>query len=468
MTLSLETPRHPLATALPAASRGENLRFRLGYLLPQYLRAALRTRPYAARLVDRLDPDRRGLEQMRELRARHGSGPVLVRGLLGPALLVLDAQDARKVLDGPVALYAVDTREKTAGYAALQPAALAVSHGRQRTARRAFTDAVLEAGVPVHRLGGHFLRVAGEEARALLGPRAEQGLTPDVIGERVERMGRRCFLGEAGADDGELARLLGALLAEADRALGRPWRPARARRLRRSLMRRQARYVCEADPRSLTGLFRLAPKGPETSPEAQLTSWLAALGIVHTTVVQALALLATHPAQHRLAAEEVATADRCQGMRTAAGYEAMPYVRACVLEAARLWPPVPVQTRRTTAETSWRSAVAPAGTELLVPTAFHARDEERLDHAHRFAPDAWLDGSAVRHRAAHPFGVGEARCSGSELALLLATGFVAEFLRGGELAAAGVRMGPRRPLPVSFDTRRLRIGYRAYRTHRDG
>ncbi|MFI1971912.1 hypothetical protein BLA24_02060 [Streptomyces cinnamoneus] len=449
-----------IRTALPTASRSENLRLTLLYFLPNYLKGVFRARPRVGRLVARLDPGRHGAETMRRLRRRHGRGPVVVRGTSGPTLLVLDAEDARQVLSGPVEVYAVDTWEKVSGFAAVQPEALVASHGRQRTARRAFNDAVLDAGLPVHRLAGHFLRVVGEESRALLGPEAEAGLTAGQIRERVERVGRRCFLGEAAADDEEFSRLLGELLAEANWMGARRWRAARTRRLRRRMMQRQARYLCDADPRSLTGLFRTAPRGPETAPEGQVAHWFMALGVVHAAVVQTLSLLATHPRHHARAVREVREADRRHGAHTVAGFEAMDYVRACVQDAVRLWPPVPSLMRRTTAETRWRTAVAPGGVNVLVPAAFHARDEERIDYAHRFAPQKWLDGTAGEDWAVSPFSRGEARCSGTELGILLATGFVAEFLRGGELAVAGVRLDPGRPLPHGFDATRLRIGYR--------
>ncbi|MEU5051649.1 cytochrome P450 [Streptomyces sp. NPDC021096] len=450
-------------TALPTASRSENLRLTLGYFLPNYLRGVFRSRPGMARLVAAVDPNRRGMELMRELRRRHGRGPVVVRGTSGPTLLVLDADDARQVLAGPVETYAVDTWEKVSGFAAVQPEALVASHGRQRTARRAFNDAVLDAGCPAHRLAGHFLRVVGEESRALLGLRAEAGLSAQEVRGRLERVGRRCFLGEAAAGDEEFSRLLGELLAEANWMGARRWRKARTRRVRRKMMQRQARYLCDADPRSLTGLFRTAPRGPETAPEGQVAHWFMALGVVHAAVVQTLALLATHPLPYRQAVEEVRAADKRHGAHTVAGFGDMPYLRACVQDAARLWPPVPSLMRRTTAETRWRSAVAPGGMNVLVPAGFHARDEERLDYAHRFAPERWLDGTADADWAVSPFSRGEAQCSGMELGLLLATSFVAEFLRGGELAVAGVRLSPQRPLPHTFDVTRLRIGYRPHR-----
>ncbi|MEU7137414.1 cytochrome P450 [Streptomyces sp. NPDC046261] len=450
-------------SALPTASRSENLRLTLGYFLPNYLKGVFRPRPGMARLVAAVDPNRRGMELMRELRRRHGRGPVVVRGTSGPTLLVLDAEDARQVLAGPVEVYAVDTWEKVSGFAAVQPEALVASHGRQRTARRAFNDAVLGAGCPAHGLASHFLRVVGEESRALLGLRAEAGLPAEELRGRLERIGRRCFLGEAAAGDEEFSRLLAELLAEANWMGARRWRTARTRRIRRRMMQRQARYLCDADPRSLTGLFRTAPRGPETAPEGQVAHWFMALGVVHAAVVQTLALLATHPLPYRQAVEEVRAADRRHGAHTVAGFGDMPYLRACVQEAARLWPPVPSLMRRTTAETRWRSAVAPGGMNVLVPAGFHARDEERVEYAHRFAPEKWLDGTADADWAVSPFSRGEAQCSGMELGLLLATSFVAEFLRGGELAVAGVRLSPQRPLPLTFDASRLRIGYRPYR-----
>ncbi|GAA3073879.1 hypothetical protein GCM10020000_68530 [Streptomyces olivoverticillatus] len=200
--------------ALPVASRGENFRLTVGYFLPNYLRGIFRSRPRLARLVARLDPGRRGLRLMRVMRRRHGRGPVVVRGTSGPTLLVLDAEDARQVLAGPVEVYAVDTWEKVSGFATVQPEALIASHGRQRTARRAFNDAVLDAGRPVHRLAGHFLRIAGEEARALLGPRAEAGLSAEPGPRPRGADGQAVFPGRGGG------RRRG-VLAPAGRAAGR-------------------------------------------------------------------------------------------------------------------------------------------------------------------------------------------------------------------------------------------------------
>ncbi|MCC3769299.1 cytochrome P450 [Streptomyces sp. UNOC14_S4] len=456
-------------TVLPTASAGENLRLALAYFLPGHLAGLFRTRPRVAALAARLDAARHGLETMRRMRRRHGRGPVLVRGTSGPTLLVLDADDARQVLAGPVDVYAVDTWEKVAGFAEVQPDTLIASHGRQRTVRRAFNDSVLDAGCPVHRLADHFLRVVGEEASSLLGPRAVAGLDAEAVRERFERVGRRCFLGEAAADDVEFSRLLGELLAEANWLGARRWRTAAARRARRRMMLRQSRYLSDADPRSLAGLFTAAPRGPETAPECQLTHWFMGLSVVQAAAVQALALLATHPRQHERALVELRAADRRHGSRTVAGFLDMPYVRACVQDAARLWPPVTGLMRRTTGETRWRDAVAPGGVNVLVPAAFHARDGERLDYAHRFTPEKWLDGTAEADWAISPFSRGEAQCSGMELGLQLATGFVAELLRGGELAVSGVRLSPARPLPYSFDATRLRIGVRptGHRTEAD-
>ncbi len=448
-------------TSPPTATAGENLRLALTYLLPAYLKGAFRGRPRVAALVARLDAARHGVDTMRRMRRRHGRGPVMVRGTSGPTLLVLDADDARQVLTGPVEVYAVDTWEKVTGFAGVQPDALVASHGGQRAVRRAFNDSVLDAGCPVHRLADHFLRVVGEEAAALLGPRAVAGLDADAFRERFERVGRRCFLGEAAADDVEFSRLLGELLAEANWMGARRWRLAHVRRVRRRMMQRQARYLAEADPHSLTGLFAAAPRGPETAPEGQLSHWFMALTSVQAATVQALALLATHPRHHERALAEVGAADRKHGARTVAGFCDMPYVRACVQDAARLWPPVTGLMRRTTAETRWRDAVAPGGVNVLVPAGFHARDGERIEYAHRFAPELWLDGTAEGDWAISPFSRGEAECSGTELALQLATGFVAELLRGGELAVSGVRMGPAGPLPYTFDATRLRVGVRA-------
>ena len=68
---------------------------------------------------------------------------------------------------------------------------------------------------------------------------------------------------------------------------------------------------------------------------------------------------------------------------------------AAVQESLRLWPTTLVLRESRTA-TEWRGRWAPAGTEFAIVSSVFHRDEQALDFANRFEPDAWLDGRTGR------------------------------------------------------------------------
>ncbi|MGW0804491.1 cytochrome P450 [Nonomuraea sp. NPDC002799] len=278
-----------------------------------------------------------------DLESRYGGRPVLVRGLRGPALLVLSKRDALRVLSEGDDAYAPSVEQRP-------------------------------FGLPTDVLRPAFIEIAREEAGTL----TEGVVDYARLNARWQRVARRCVYGDGAARDEELTRLLTGVTRA-----GR-WRARRRQDLLAG--RYDARiidHLRRAEPGSLAGLIAERSGEADSRGLMQAAFWLMGLGVAGTGLMQTLALLAVHPA-HRKAAR--ADAD---------------HLRACLREALRLWPPVPALSRVTTTETDWYGATLPPGTTVLVPMAAHQRNP-RLAYADTFTPEIWLDGTAAQEWWAMP------------------------------------------------------------------
>ncbi|MFG1706169.1 cytochrome P450 [Nonomuraea sp. M3C6] len=339
-----------------------------------------------------------------ELDSRYGGRPVLVRGLRGPALLVMSKRDALRVLSEHDS-YAPAAEERPFG----------------------LTTDVLRPG---------FIEIARAEAK---------GLTSGVVDHTRlnacwQRVARRCVYGDGAAGDEELTRLLEAV-TRAGRRRSRQRAQRRVQRRREILSGRYDARIIDhlhrAEPGSLAGLIAETPDA-EARGLMQAAFWLMGLGVAATALTQTLALLAAHPT-HRKAAR--ADPD---------------HLRACLREGLRLWPPVPVLSRVTTAETGWYGTTLPAGLTVLVPIAAHQRNP-RLPYANTFAPEIWLDGTAADEWWARP------GCDGVHLTLAVGTAFLGGILRDARPKPVGRVLSPHRPLPHTLNMSRLRVTMRPAR-----
>src|SRR5258708_473486 len=155
------------------------------------------------------------------------------------------------------------------------------------------------------------------------------------------RISRRCVLGDSAADDTELSEEHSRLRGDGDWLGLKVWNRRRDARLRASMEERIRAYVDAAEPATLVSLFPSAPQTPEPRPNGQVPFWLMALDAVRTVVANALALLATHPAERATALEEIVAADLAHGRGTVSGLADLRFVRACIQESVRLWPAAP-------------------------------------------------------------------------------------------------------------------------------
>jgi len=456
MTTGLPTTGLP-TTGLPTASLFENARFALTYAFPSLLRGALIPQPFWTELATRLNTAQWAVATVEHLSSRHGGHSVLLRSVLGETVLILTAEDVRRVLDSPVAEFALDAREKVRALQPFAPDALNASPPALRGQRRQFNEAVLDYGHEPHRLAERFLAIASEEITAMLGTATVVDYERSLAGFR--RINRRCVLGDAAADDTELSEEHSRLRGDGNWLGLKFWNRGRDVKLRASMDARIRAYVDAAEPGTLVSLIPGAPQGQETDPNGQVPFWLMALDAVRTVVTNALALLATHPVERARAIEEIAAADLAHGRGTVAGLTDLRFVRACIQESIRLWPAAPTLVRRTTGDTEWDGTMVPAGTRVLIPAAVFHR-ARTLPYANRLAPEIWLDGSGDADWSLNLFSRGQAQCAGRNLALVLSTASLAELLRQAEFELLRPKLGPDRPLPYGINPLTTRFAVR--------
>ncbi|MFZ3495200.1 cytochrome P450 [Streptomyces sp. 5.8] len=407
------------------AGRGESARFAAAHTLPALVRGFVSARPRAVRGHAGPGRPRWSATTLRALRERHGGAPVLVRGLTGTVLLILDPQDIRQFYAEPVG---------SPG----RPAAAAdgsCAHAGFHAGRRAVDDSVLAAGLAVHPSCGAFLSVLADEARRLT---AGGSLELARVRHSVARAARRIVLGDAAAEDAELGRRLG---RSPDRAAARI-----------------AAYADLAEPHTLIGRARrhadpLGPDRPRADPVGQVRQWLAAFDLVPGVLLRTLLLLGAHPAEQ----DAVAAEARAAGSARGSAQGALPRLRACVRESLRLYPAVPDLIRITRAETEWRGVRHPAGTCVVLPVLFHQRDPEHVPAAHVFVPGRWASREADRDVRMAPFSHAGGRCPGEQLGLLVTAALCAEVLRGHRVRPVRPVLDPLGPLPAALDPQGIRL-----------
>lgn len=419
-----------------------------GVLGPVAAKGLIVRRPWVVALAERLDLDRRAVAGLHRLRDRYGTAPLRLRIPFRTAVVLLDPADVRRVLDGTPDPFTSASREKRAALRHLEPEGVIISDEPERADRRRLNEAVLRPELAVHPLGQHILTTVRAEVDEVLTPRpAGATFRWDDLALLWWRIVRRVVLGDGARDDHEVTDLVLQLRGDANWAYLRPRRPAARHRLDRRL----AAYVAAAEPDSLAQLVAATPAPLSAAPVGQIPQWLFAFDEGAHASALTLALLATHPGPAARARAEVSA--RQPGVPAA-----LPFLRACVLEALRLWPTNPVVLRDTTEATAWGAATLPARSSIVIYAPALHRDERHGAAAHRFTPGLWLTGGAPRSWSLIPFSAGPAVCPGQSLVQLVVTTLLAEILGRGEVALDPPGcLDPERPLPGTLSPFRLRF-----------
>lgn len=209
-----------------------------------------------------------------------------------------------------------------------------------------------------------------------------------------------------------------------------PWLPTPTNRGFRAVRRELDRFIVShlatraSEASATTDLHAAlrAARDPRTgkafTAEALLeetkTLFFAGYETTATSLTWTLYLLARHPGVAEALFEEF---QRVLGGRdlVMADLSALPYARAVLQEAMRLYPPVYTLPRRTAAEDELGGYLIPAGTPVLISIlGVHRAPAWGADVA-AFRPDRFLDPGWPR-RAYLPFGAGRHLCIGSDVA----------------------------------------------------
>jgi cytochrome P450 len=425
------------------ASVAETVRVAVAVALPTLAGGVIKRRPAAMAVAEKLQVDRPAVKLLARLRDRHDGRPLKLRVPGRSVELALSAEDVGTLLAGAPTPFSPSTVEKRAALGHFQPHGVLISDAGDRRPRRRFTEAVLEPGRPLHELAAPFARAIADEATVLLSEATHDGeLSWDTFNVAWWRLVRRVVLGDQARDDDTVTDLLARLRLDANWAYLHP----RRKHLRAQFHERLTAHLGRAEPGSLAAVIAALGADGEVSPADQVAHWLFAFDAAGMVTVRTLALLATHPAAWERARTDLGGFDPAEPNQ-------LSYLRACVLDAIRLWPTTPMVLRETTEKTSW----GPAGTTVLVFTPFFHRDAE-LPYADRFDPDIWLDGRADANPALVPFSAGPAVCPGRDLVQFCASTMLANLLRGHRFEqASGPVLAPDRPLPATLDNFHLRF-----------
>lgn len=166
----------------------------------------------------------------------------------------------------------------------------------------------------------------------------------------------------------------------------------------------------------------------------------------HETVAAALAwtlmLLAEHPVAQQRVREEL---DAHPGPVPLVGHrDRLPWTRAVVDEALRLYPPAWAISRRSHRDDQLGGRQVPAGTLAIISPWLVHRRPDLWPEPEAFRPERFLDGTA---RTGYlPFGQGPRLCIGREFALGEMVVVLAELLRDHRLELPGGRGSWTRPV----------------------
>jgi cytochrome P450 len=401
-------------SALPEASLRESLAILGTGVVPALVCGLFSPRPRAMKLLTKSGADRRTVAVLSAARRRHdGQG---VR-LLGGRLVVLWGPSAiREVLDNSSDLYASDGGAKAKGMSHFQPDALTLSRGVEWRDRRAFNEAVLAAGEPVHPLGGRFVAVVTDEVHRL----GLEGTLAWPDWERLfDRITLRVIFGDGARDEQQLTHLLEKLMGEGNRLVGlKPtdeyyeFYGALERRLR------------DPEPGSLLARFADAPQTDRTRVVQQIPHWMFAMrDTLAANAYRALAAMVADPAVSARVREEVDGAD----LSDPAAIDRMAYLGGCLHEAMRLWPTTPVLAREATRDLTLAGDQPLAGgTQILILNVFNHRDPDHVEDADRLVPERWAD-RRDDYRFNH-LSNGRQDCPGGPLVLLLGKAAIANVL----------------------------------------
>lgn len=385
-------------------------------LTPTVGRGTIKRRPAVMRLLERHDADRGAIDLLRSLRATHGPNPLRLSLPGRDYVIIVDPDDARRVLDGTPAPFAIANLEKRAALRQFQPHNSLISDPPERGPRREFQEHALQSEQVFHDVAADVQRIVEQEIEgfAALVSSMHQIDWEDLV-PCWYRIVRRVVLGEVARDDHRLTDDLAALRSRANLSvLASEDEQTRAR-----FRARLARHLERAEPGSLAGAIAALDTGT-VDPADQVPQWLFAFEPAGMATYRTLALLAAH-GETDGAPDGTSAAHGSDSAPTGpGGVPRLDHLRAAVLESLRLWPTTPAILRDTTEATAWRGRSLPEGTGVVVYAPLLHRDPDLVDAPDTFRPGRWdPTGFATDEQGpVVPFSAGPGICPGRNVVLL--------------------------------------------------
>lgn len=445
------------ATTTPRLARAGLLdtgRILSGVLAPVIAEGVVARRKSMVRLGGRWDTHGRAARVLNGLRSRYDDADALALTFPRSMVLALRPPAVTATLDGTPDPFTPASKEKVAALSRFQPTGVLISDNRHRRARRELNELALQTSSDVHSLHRRCGRIVESEIAELLPTLTDGRLTWDAYAVAHWRMVRRFVFGDAARDDEKVTDLLTALRRDANWGPVFPYRSTTYNNFRRRL----DHLVAAAPDDSLAGVTRDALDSPGSlDPTGQIPHWLFAFDAVAVAVHRSLALLAAHPATAAAAWGEIADGDPGEA-------RLLPTLRATVLESLRLWPTTLAILRQASRDVPWDGGAVSEGATTIVIAEFFQRDDDAMDFAQRFTPEAWTDGRAQRLAGVVPFSDGPGECPGRNVVLMFSTAVLAAICRDHELddnvLAPRVRGGDVE-MPRAFDHFDLTVSLRA-------
>lgn len=380
-------------------------------ILPTLAKGPLIRRRKVVGMAERRHLDDKAVKRLQSLRHKYGDGPLVLSIPFRTQAILLSAEDVRIVLAHSPKPFTAATREKQAALGHFEPNNVLVSNGRARAIRRQLNEQTLETQCERHSLGAHFARVIEEEMDTICKTAVDQGtLDWDTFFTGWMCMVRRIVLGDDARNDTGLTDILEELRYRANFAFLRP----KAQVKREKLLDRLLEYVEAAAPHSLIGQMALHCTDPAQMPHHQIPQYLFAFDPGAMASFRTLGLLSVDEEVRNRVSEELVRADEEVVPR-------LPLLRASLLETLRLWPTTPVILRETTEDVAWSDSKLPAGTHVIIYTPFLHRDDKRLDEAHHFRPDRWIDTLSHPQAGLVPFSYGPVQCPAAHFVPMVAS-----------------------------------------------
>jgi cytochrome P450 len=389
-------------------------------LTPTAGRGTIKRRPAVMRLLERHDADREAIELLRSLRSTHGPNPLRLSLPGRDYVIIVDPDDARRVLDGTPEPFAIANLEKRAALRQFQPHNSLISDPPERGPRRRFQERALQSEQVFHDVAPDIQRIVEQEIDGFARLVSSMGRIDweDVV-PCWYRIVRRVVLGDVARDDHRLTDDLATLRSRANLSVLAPDdEPTRAR-----FQARLAHHLERAEPGSLAATIAALDAGT-VDPADQVPQWLFAFEPAGMATYRTLALLAAHGetgGRHDGTSEPTSAPHHAdQASSGPGGVPRLDHLRAAVLESLRLWPTTPAILRDTTEMTVWRGRSLPEGAGVLVYAPLLHRDPDLVDVPDTFRPGRWDPTSFTADEPGPivPFSGGPGICPGRNVVLL--------------------------------------------------